>query len=215
MGKIALVTSVCGGFDTIKEIPTQSIPYELIRVDDKDLIELKGDARHKAKFPKMQAHLFTDADVIIWIDGSVQVVSKFFVEYMAQQVQIHDIAIGKHNVRQCAYEEIDFICAEIMKGNEYLKRRYDFDTLLDMKKYLKSVEFEQDKGLWACGIFARQNNKQTNTMFDLWWKSEEQWQTNDQLMFAYLANQFNIKINTIEWKSLINNEYFKLVNHNE
>lgn len=213
--KIAVVTAVIGGFDTIKEIPKQTIPYELIRVDDKDLIELKGDARHKAKFPKMQAHLFTDADVIIWIDGSVQVVSNRFVEYMVQQVQDNDIAIGKHNVRNCAYQEIDFICAEIMKGNEYLKRRYDFNTLLEVKKYFKAVEFQENKRLWACGIFARQNNNRTNAMFDLWWKSETQWLTNDQLMFAYLANKFEMKINTIEWKSLFSNEYFKLVNHNE
>ena len=213
--KIALITASIGGFDSIKEIPNQTIPYELIRVEEKDLIEIKGDARHKAKFPKMQTHLFTDASIIIWIDGSVQVVSNTFVEYMVQQVQGNDIAIGKHNVRNCAYEEIDYCCAEIMKGNEYLKRRYDMDTLLDMKKYLKSVNFEENKGLYSCGIFVRKNNNVTNAMFDLWWKSEKLWQTNDQPMFVHLANQLKLKINIIEWKSIFSNEYFKLVNHNE
>lgn len=213
--KIALITASIGGFDSIKEIPNQTIPYELIRVEEKDLIEIKGDARHKAKFPKMQSHLFTNADVIIWIDGSVQIVSNRFVEYMVQQVQDNDIAIGKHNVRNCAYEEIDYCCAEILKGNEYLKRRYDFDTLLEVKKYLKKQKFEENKGLWSCGIFARQKKKKVNNMFDCWWISHQVWQTNDQPMFSYLANEFELKINTIEWKSIFSNEYFNLVNHNE
>jgi hypothetical protein len=213
--KIALITATVGGFDTIKEIPKQTVDFDFIRLTDNDLIEIKGNARHKAKFPKMQGHLFTDADVIIWIDGSVQILSNNFVEYMANEVANYDIAIGKHNVRNCAYEEIDFICAEIMKGNEYLKRRYDFDTLLEVKNFLKTLGFEHNKGLYACGIFARKNNHKANNMFDNWWQSEMQWQTNDQPLFVYLANMYKVKINTLEWQSLISNQYFKLINHNE
>lgn len=208
--KIAVITANVGNFDIPKLIPNQSVEYDLIRIDDVNIV---GDNRHKAKHPKMQSHLLNDADIHIWIDSSVQVKNENFVKYMVEQLGDNDIAIGKHNVRNCAYKEIDYVCSEIMKGNEYLKRRYDFDTLLDVKKYLKTLNFEHNKGLWACGIFARKNNNKVNAIFDKWWENECKYLTNDQPMFAYLAQQ--MKVNTITWNTLLDNEYFTLIPHNE
>jgi hypothetical protein len=209
--KIAVITANVGGFDIPKLIPNQTLEYDLVRIDD---IELEGDNRHKAKLPKMQSHrILKDYDIHIWIDSSVQVKSENFVKYMVEQLANNDIAIGKHNLRDCAYSEMYYIIREIENGNKYLESRYNKSDLLAVNAFLRSNNFPERMGLWACGIFARYNNDKVNDIFDKWWESECKYLTNDQPMFAYLAQQ--MKVNTITWNTLIDNEYFKLIPHNE
>jgi hypothetical protein len=208
--KIAVITANVGGFDIPKLIPNQTLEYDLVRIDD---IELDGDNRHKAKLPKMQSHLFSDADIHIWIDSSVQVKNENFVKYMVEQLADNDIAIGKHNLRDCAYSEMYYIIREIENGNKYLESRYNKSDLLAVNAFLRSNNFPERMGLWACGIFARYNNDKVNAIFDKWWESECKYLTIDQPMFSYFAQQ--MKVNTITWNTLIDNEYFKLIPHNE
>lgn len=212
--KIALITATVGGFDTIKEMPKQTVDFELIRLTDNDLIEIKGDARHKAKFPKMQGHLFTDADVIIWIDGSVQIVSNNFVEYMMECLKWHDVVIGKHNLRDCAFDECNYVIDEINKGNEYLSKRYTIAEMNYIIEQLKAFQMPYNSGLYACGIFARRNNEKVNRLFNLWWVNEKLNKTLDQPYFAYLAYKY-LNVNKIEWNTLLDNQYFKLTPHND
>jgi len=208
--KIAVITANVGGFDIPKLIPNQTLEYDLVRIDD---IKLEGDNRHKAKLPKMQSHLFSDADIHIWIDSSVQVKSENFVKYMVEQLADNDIAIGKHNLRNCAYSEMYYIIREIENGNKYLESRYNKSDLLAVNAFLRSNNFPEKMGLWACGIFARYNNDKVNAIFDKWWESECKYLTIDQPMFSYFAKQ--MKVNTITWNTLIDNEYFNLIPHNE
>ena len=208
--KIAVITANVGGFDIPKLIPNQTLGYDLIRIDD---IEIEGDNRHKAKLPKMQSHLFSDADIHIWIDSSVQVKNENFIKYMVEQLADNDIAIGKHNLRDCAYAEMYYIIREIENGNKYLESRYNKSDLLSVNAFLRSNNFPERMGLWACGIFARYNNEKVNDIFDKWWESECKYLTIDQPMFSYFAQQ--MKVNTITWNTLIDNEYFKLIPHNE
>jgi hypothetical protein len=209
--KIAVITANVGGFDIPKLIPNQTVEYDLVRIDD---IELEGDNRHKAKLPKMQSHrILKDYDIHIWIDSSVQVKNENFVKYMVEQLADNDIAIGKHNLRDCAYSEMYYIIKEIENGNKYLESRYNKSDLLAVNAFLRSNNFPERMGLWACGIFARYNNDKVNAIFDKWWESECKYLTIDQPMFSYFAQQ--MKINTITWNTLIDNEYFKLIPHNE
>jgi len=209
--KIAVITANVGGFDIPKLIPNQTLEYDLVRIDD---IKHEGDNRHKAKLPKMQSHIILkDYDIHIWIDSSVQVKNENFVKYMVEQLADNDIAIGKHNLRDCAYSEMYYIIREIENGNKYLESRYNKSDLLAVNAFLRSNNFPERMGLWACGIFARYNNENVNAIFDKWWESECKYLTNDQPMFAYLAQQ--MKVNTITWNTLLDNEYFKLIPHNE
>jgi hypothetical protein len=209
--KIAVITANVGGFDIPKLIPNQTLEYDLVRIDD---IELEGDNRHKAKLPKMQSHrILKDYDIHIWIDSSVQVKSENFVKYMVEQLADNDIAIGKHNLRDCAYSEMYYIIREIENGNKYLESRYNKSDLLSVNAFLRSNNFPERMGLWACGIFARYNNDKVNDIFDKWWESECKYLTIDQPMFSYFAQL--MKVNTITWNTLIDNEYFKLIPHNE
>lgn len=209
--KIAVITANVGNFDIPKLIPNQTLGYDLIRIDD---IELEGENRHKAKLPKMQSHrILKDYDIHIWIDSSVQVKSENFVKYMVEQLADNDIAIGKHNLRDCAYSEMYYIIREIENGNKYLESRYNKSDLLAVNAFLRSNNFPERMGLWACGIFARYNNDKVNAIFDKWWESECKYLTIDQPMFSYFAQQ--MKVNTITWNTLIDNEYFKLIPHNE
>lgn len=209
--KIAVITANVGGFDIPKIIPNQTVEYDLIRINDVNIV---GDNRYKAKHPKMQSHrVLKDYHIHIWIDSSVQVKSENFVKYMVEQLADNDIAIGQHNVRSCAYSEMYYIIRGIENGNKYLQSRYNKNDLLAVNAFLRSNNFPERMGLWACGIFARYNNEKVNAIFDKWWESECKFLTIDQPMFAYLAQQ--MKVNTITWNTLLDNEYFKLIPHNE
>jgi hypothetical protein len=210
--KIALVTANIGGFDKPKIPIQQSIECDFICFSEN---EIKGDNRHKAKYPKMMLHeVLPNYNAYVWIDSSVQIKSEGFVRHMIDCLQGYDVAIGKHNVRDCAFDECNFVINEINKGNEYLSKRYTIAEMNYVIEQLKAFQMPLHAGLYACGIFARINNEKVNRIFNLWWVNEKLNKTLDQPYFAYLAYKY-LNVNKIEWNTLLDNQYFKLTPHND
>lgn len=209
---IAVVTANVGNFDTNKEIPPQTIQHGFYRVTKNTS---SGSDRLFAKYPKICPHyLFTDKpDTYIWIDGSVQVKSPNFVEYMCDMLQGHDVAIGVHPDRNCAYDEIDYILNQIYSGNTYLRSRYKKSDLIITKRRLQDMQHPKNIGLYACGIFARKNTTKVNAAFAEWWQMVMNFDTVDQPSFSAIANKHGLSINPIVWDTLCDNQYFKLIPH--
>lgn len=216
--KIACITAVFGGFDNIKEIPGQTIPFDRhVFTEENSPYPMCGlDNRLKAKLFKMCPHLVLPGyDCYIWVDGNVQIKSHRFVEMMTEPISNGcDVVISKHPSRNTIEEEANYIIRCIRSGDRYLSSRYNPDAieweLNECKKTLLKKE------LYWCGLFARANNCRANAVFDTWFKSNVLGSNFDQLNFVSdVASPPVLLLNSIDFGPFYENEIYKLSKHNK
>lgn len=211
--KIAVITANIGGFDTVKSIPKQTIEFDRYYYTEEDLpVPMHTqDARMKAKLMKICPHWFLpDYDVYVWIDGNVQVKSKFFIEYMINTLQGNDIAISKHPSRSDIYHEAAFICDSIKSGSKYLSDRYSIESI---QKEIQSIG-EGHGGLYWNGLSARVNNTWINKCHEQWFLDNVLYSNFDQLSFVKMVNNCKLKLGIFDMGSnFYNNDNYELIKH--
>jgi hypothetical protein len=213
--KPIVITANIGGIDNPKPFVKQSVEFERRYITSVDALCINYSDRIRAKYPKICSHEIYPNDTHIWIDASVEVKSPDFVKYMQEQLEGYDVAIGAHPFRKSAYEEVDFILAQLKSGNKYLNARYDKVGLMRTRDWLHEIQLPENSGLWACGIFARKNTPKVNASFEEWWEKVLQFDTVDQPSFAGIAYKHGLKINSIHWNTIFENQYFKLHSHDK
>jgi len=219
--KVAVITANFGGMDSMRPIPQQTIPFDFACYSEANspfpLANL--DARMKAKYFKLQAHKLFNQDILIWIDGNIEIKSPKFIEYLCEQINSSDIVIRKHPDRDCIYDEYDFILSKMATGSKYLKARYSKSELEKEREGFKQIGFPSKAGLYWCGLFARRNNAWTNDLFDRWWNHSILWNNYDQNSFAVLTKEFEAEscgiINVQDWSPYFENEWIKIHHHNK
>lgn len=198
--KIALISANIGGFDRVHVHKKQNVEYEYLYFDKCELDHLSN--RMQAKYGKMQAHKFVDADVFIWIDGSFQIIEDDFIEFLMIQLVYNEIAMPLHPKRPNAYEEMNFLISCLDENEKYVSDRYKgikFEQELDF--YMANY-FPVNYPLYACGVFARLNNEKVNKFFDAWWQRCLEFSEFDQGLFSFEAWRHGIKINSFPFDTL-------------
>ena len=207
---IAVVTANFGGFDQINPIPEQTVEFERFYFKDENSPYPFNNisTRLKAKYFKIQTHRILNHDVIIWLDGNIQVRSNNFIEQMVNTLKGNHIAISNHPERINIYQEYEFIASQIQKKNRYLKARYNPETL---KLEIDHIGPGMD-GLYWCGCFARLNTPEVNEAFDNWWNYNLIYTDFDQITFVKSTN--HLKKGIFNFGSYFENENYKLNHHN-
>lgn len=211
---IAVVTCNTGRIDSYKDIPDQSVPYDRFYYTNKKLpfpLTVLND-RMKSKYIKTQMHHIPELskyDILIWVDGSIQVKSQDFVRYFSKD----PFVIGKHPDRDCIFDEAGFIENEIRNGNKYLESRYNGVDLMMAAMYYGSNGYVRNSGLWASGVFGMWNTYMYRDLCDNWWKNIIQWDGIDQISLAYLLSKRNMYFRDFEYGSMISNDLFDLIPH--
>ncbi len=222
--RIAVVTASIGGIDVPKIFPNQSIAVDYFSFTNENLpFPMDGlSSRLRAKYFKMQAHKLAaienqEYDVIVWIDGNVQLQKDNVLAQMINRLveEKADVVLAPHPSRNCVYAETDFIVNEIAKGNKYLSVRYKPESLKKEADLFRSWNYPENNGLYWCGFFARRNTPKVNDFFDDWWNANLLWCDFDQTNFPFLAHRHKIKISTIEFGDFYENENYKLVHHSK
>lgn len=201
--KIAVMTAIFGGIDVRKTIPEQTMFFKEEFFDETNCDlnnDLMPNDRQRALFFKTMGHTMTDADIIIWVDGKIQITAPDFIEQCVDALGNNDIAIMKHLYRKCIYEEVDHIEHCIKHGNEYLTTRYAHRPIRKQVELYRAEGYPENNGLNDCCIIARRNNEMTNMIFDNWWQ-ECQLEWFDQISIQYMAWRYGIKIHPIIFKS--------------
>ena len=209
--RVALVTAVFGGIDSLKPVPPQSVAcdYHVFTEWTSPGLFPDLDDRMRAKFFKLQTHhILSQYDAYIWIDGSVEVTTDKFVEQILRYMPLYGVTLNKHPFRKGIVEEAAFITDGVAAGNPYLSARYA-PAIIDAEvKFCLSEGYKDDWGLYECGIFARPNNARVNAFFDAWWEHCLKWSCFDQNAFPYLAWREQIDIIPFN-----NRDHFRLTNH--
>jgi hypothetical protein len=212
--KIAVVTCNTARIDTIKDIPQQTVAYDRFYYTSKKLpfpMTVLND-RIKSKYVKTQMHRIPELkgyDVLLWLDGSIQVKSEKFVEFFTKD----PFVIGKHPDRNCILDEAGFIENEIRNGNKYLESRYNGIDLMMAALHYNNKGYVRNSGLWASGVFGMWNVKQYQNLCDQWWENILQWDGIDQISLGYLLSQRNMYFKDFEYGNMISNDLFDLIPH--
>src|SRR6478609_3164649 len=126
MKRVAIVTANIGGIDEIFPPIKQFHEYELCYFTENTLpFPLPHlNNRMKGKYFKTQAHRFLDHDVFIWIDGSIEVISKDFIKTCCDELSRYDVISSLHAQRKTPYKELEYVIDKMKAGDKYLLRRY-------------------------------------------------------------------------------------------
>jgi len=224
--KTAITSAIFGNIDNPKKIPPQKNPtgiraeffvytdtntekWHLSKIGKQEL------PREKGKIVKMLAHKLPkikDCDLILWLDGSLQVVSDEWLLFMHQQLEGHDLVVFKHPSRNNICEEANFVLTEIANGNKYLISRYNPDS---MRKQI--INYGREKtdsyGLFACGMFLRRNCPKVNACFEEWHHENVKLpKTLDQISFPVMLEKHGLNPKILDL-NIFENTYFKFVPH--
>lgn len=214
--RIAVITANIGAIDIDRPIPKQSIDFDRFYFrDGSPYPRYDFSNRLKAKFFKVQSHnvdALQQYDVHVWIDAAYQIISSEWLQWMIHQLQGFDITVTKHQERSCIYKEADFVQLMIARNNHYIRLRYQREPIKAQADHYRSKGYPANNGLYACGMFARWNNKKNNDAFNDWWIENCKWSIQDQLSFPVVAREHQLSVNPIDI-NLFNNPYFAWKDH--
>lgn len=193
-GRTAIYTCVTGGYDHIKEplFVEENCDYYIIsdrkypelqvyrQLDVHDFIP--NDSLNNAeinRWCKMHGHrIFKDYRYSIYLDGSIQLIRP--ISHYVKQIGHSGIAIHKHPLRNCIYEEgLRLIASK--RGN------IDYQGLTrQMKRYLEDG-MPREYGLFECTMIARDNlNPIGNQIAEEWFEEYLLGERRDQLSLTYV-----------------------------
>lgn len=229
--KIAVYTTIFGGYAPLRILPPQSVEADFFCItDDPTNLATSSDhsdpkksvkwnvieaniprrdlaARLRAKFFKMfptEIEQMKNYDVHIYIDGSIEVTSTKFVEYCINNLKSADICLFKHPDRDCIFQEANASIDLIKYKNENINQQ-----MSDYHKF-----FPTGAGLYACGILVRRNNSTIKSLMGNWWWEQIKYTYQDQLSFPVVCKMKGIMPNTFPDPQYKNN-YFRVHWHDD
>lgn len=198
---IEVITNIFGGKDDLVQNQTKgnakftcytdgelySTVWDIKKGYDKFI-----DPRRNSRIAKIMPHKYSNADIIITIDGNMrllitpeQLVEKYLGDY--------DMAVFKHGMRDCIYQEALEVCTLKMD---------DIETIIEQAKFYEDNFFAKNKGLAQGGIIIRRNNKKTRLFNEYWWADYCRFSRRDQLSLMPAIEKAGLRVNMINemWK---------------
>ncbi len=195
--KIAIITSLCGNIDKL-HTPLHFWDYDHYAFVDrvwntniwkqKPILEFSQDdkysKRRNAKLFKILPELFLpNYDYYIHHDSSHDLKmnpEKIIIEYM----QDREIAVFKHNQRDCIYQEAD----------KLIEWQYDKPELIkEWCIYLNNIGYPVSNGLYELPAFIKKNTKRMTEMSLMWWEIICKYSSRDQLSLPYCLWKMGIE----------------------
>ncbi|MDP1818015.1 MAG: hypothetical protein Q8K92_26420, partial [Leadbetterella sp.] len=198
--RYGVYTTCFGGYDTLKEIPPQSVDIDWYVVCDRQpnfenekakkqwnvvLMDYPriGNDRLNAKFFKLyprECQELLAHDYLIYIDLSIRIKSRDFVRYILSNLSNKHFTIYKHPSGRTTIEQ------ELMSSlHPSVAQKYKH---LPIKKQVEFYRQFRKIPLAACGVFVRSpKNQKINKIFNEWWWEIIKWSYQDQLSFPVIC----------------------------
>jgi hypothetical protein len=158
------------------------------------------DQCRRAKVYKICPHRwFPDVKYSIWIDGSIQVTSTVSLkEFVESSLAEQDLAVFRHRVRDCIYEESE-ACVRAGKDDPLVMSR-------QMAIY-SAQGFPKKHGLAECCVLVRRHCEEISRFNEAWMAEIEQHSRRDQLSFNFVAQKMKLRFAYMTGK-ISRNEHF-------
>jgi GT2 family glycosyltransferase len=215
MRKIALFTTIFGNYTDLLPVPAEiELDADLFCITDNPNLENPGGWKiiipefpRKDFHPRMRAKFFkmfpweisgmAKYEAYIFIDGSIEVFNPEFVKYCLKNLR-SDIAIFKHPVRNCIYDEL--------KASLPLEKYKKESLELQVEAY-KNI-YPANAGLYACGVMMFKNNEKVRQIMGAWWWENIKWSYQDQLSFPVICRLLKFQPSVFP-DNQMKNDYFR------
>ena len=201
--RVLVYTSIFGNYDSLKDFPQQNIDCAFVNFTNPHS-ELGDNPRLQAKYYKVLLHRILGAenpfDYTIWIDGSIQVISPNFAEYMVSQAK-NSWAMFDHPWRDCIYDET-------LEAHDMAK--YLDQPMVEQMAHYESFGMPRHFGMTSAGIICRNTKNMSVVGYDeMWWHEILKWGIKDQIPLQYVLWKTGGKINRCDMP-LFNNGLFTI-----
>ena len=203
--KITVMRSVYGGYDNPNPLPPQTLEFDEILVTEHNAPRHHMHPRLAAKHAKCCPWDYTDADMIVWLDGSFKVMRPDWLEFMRDQSEGHLISQYKHPVRDDILAEAD-ISATMFK--------YQTQAVHAQANSYLSLGHPRNWGMWSTGIATyRMYEPSRLRAFGNHWLSEQvRWTYQDQISQPHVLRLHGLRPHEIEG-DLYNTPYLLMYGH--
>jgi len=201
--KIAIVTAIAGAYDKLHEpkyhdenvdyiaFVSRDVKSDIWQVTPMEYTHF-GQPRMVAKIYKILIHKYCDYEYTVWIDGSLSIIGSI-VELVNNFLGNSDMALFKHRIRNCIYEEHK----ASFQNKLHAKGEPDIVRIKQIEKY-RSENLPPNLGLYECTIILRRNNEKIKRFNEMWWSEVSIASSSDQVPFMYTVwKNPDIKIATI------------------
>jgi Protein of unknown function (DUF616) len=151
-----------------------------------------ADPQRDARRVKLLPHLFLPKhyETSVWVDSSL-LLKQLSIDLIEQILGDADIAVTRHDARNCLYEEAKAVLAVKYESPARVGRQ--------MSRY-RMKGFPERFGLHATMFLARRHMRDKCLSFNLeWWEELSRFSKRDQLSFDYTRwRHAGVKVNTLE-----------------
>ncbi len=185
---LAVVTGIYGGYDPIRAVEVeQDIDADWIMVSDQTfdppspwrlVVEPAPpwESRLRSRIPKCRPDLYTDADVVVWIDGNFHPVAADSIRWAASFADFSQLAIIRHprGDPSLAFEAYAARCTG----------KYGGHRLAEQVDYYEANGYPDDWGLWESRLIVRRPSEALRHLGDAWMREMVRWASHDQIALS-------------------------------
>jgi hypothetical protein len=190
---MVVYTALTGGYDDLRdpvkrewrhvcfadgEIPSES-GWEFSAEEHEE-----DHCRHARRL-KILSHFLFDDDLTVWVDAALSVDRMLTPEFVEGLLGDADMAVYRHNKRDCAYAEAQ-ACVRFKKDDPEV-------IGAQMGRY-EEEGFPRRHGLAATGVLLRRNTQAVRDFCEMWWGEVENGSRRDQLSFDYCRWRTGLKV---------------------
>ena len=212
--RVAVVSAVFGGYDEpvyveqsvdchhvmvtdgMVNVPRQ---FEHVRVDRGSI-----DPRSVGKFPKCCPWEFADADLFVWLDGSIMP-DRRLVERMIADLGDGDVTFHPHPDRTSIVAEAE---ASVPLS------KYDGQDVMGQARAYVDAGHPDGWGLWAAGLFVMRDSVRVRQFGQLWLDEINRWTVQDQLSLPVVLRRCGLDVRSLSG-GLRGNPLFKIRRHSD
>lgn len=201
--KIAVVTAISGGYDTLKPPATPDARYDYYVFSDtpvhdcgiftvRPLPYIDGDTTRGARFIKTNVHrLLPEYEYVVWIDANLMIIGDIFPFIEKVTASKSDLGAMLHPLRSSLYDE-GKACIEHGRG--------DTVSIADQMKYYNSINYIPQELFETNVLVYNLKSDRTKKFLNMWWNEIDKRSERDQLSVNYCADQSKLRWTTImDW----------------
>ena len=205
MDKIAILTCVLGGFDTLTDPVEQDVPVVFHRWTDKNFPPNVGlTPRLQYRIPKTHGwQMLPGYDYYIWLDGSLSLLRQDCATWYFSQLDDADIAFFAHPNRSAIRDEVQYIDDKLNRrtglraGQDYIISRYENGGHKEQLQEALSDPTFVDNKLYHSGTFIYRNTPKVQDFMGDWLYTSARYFTCDQVALPWLLHKHKLKANTM------------------
>ena len=191
--KIAVVSAISGGYDSVKfpaviDSRLDYVIYSDTPVENPGFYDVRplpyfdADKTRSARFVKTNIqNLLPDYDYVVWVDANVMIVGDIYKSIVEPVIKSKKtMGAMLHPVRSSPFEEMN---ACIKAGKD------DVNAIIEQKKFYEDQGFESDRLIESNILVYNIGDRNLAPFLSEWWNQIDRFSRRDQLSFNYALDK--------------------------